>query len=156
LTIVVKSVLESLHREEAEGLVKKNAAKRLKLSAKIRRNISANLQEQFGLKKAPRAWNNRFNDLLIKFCLVRSNADPCIYYHHQWEELTILSFFVDDGLIICSNQEKQTTSSGMEETTQQHEQIEIDEDPGPSQETDGDSIIEDPSFGFDKEIFQRW
>jgi hypothetical protein len=45
----------------------------------------------------------------------------------------------------------------MEETTQQHEQIEIDaEDPGPSQETDGDSIIEDPSFGFDKEIFQRW
>ncbi len=44
----------------------------------------------------------------------------------------------------------------MEETTQQHEQIEIDEDPGPSQETDGDANTKDPSFGFDKEIFIRW
>jgi hypothetical protein len=63
------------------------------------------IKNLYGLKKAPRAWNNRFNDLLIKFGLVRSDADPCIYYHHQWEEFTILTFFVDGGLIICSNQE---------------------------------------------------
>jgi hypothetical protein len=46
---------------------------------------------------------NRFNDFLIKFGLVRSDADPCIYYHHQGEEFTIMCLFVDDGLI-CSNQ----------------------------------------------------
>lgn len=32
--------------------------------------------------------------------------------------------------------EKTTTNSGMEETTQQPQQIEIDEDQGPNQETD--------------------
>ncbi|KZR96252.1 Uncharacterized protein APZ42_009512 [Daphnia magna] len=43
----------------------------------------------------------------------------------------------------------------MEETTQQPQQIEIDEDQGPNQETDGDACIENPFFGFDEEIVQR-
>ncbi|KZR96752.1 Uncharacterized protein APZ42_008725 [Daphnia magna] len=43
----------------------------------------------------------------------------------------------------------------MEETTQQPQQIEIDEDPGPNQETDGDACIENSFFGFDEEIVQR-
>lgn len=47
--------------------------------------------------------------------------------------------------------EQQTENSGMEETTQQPEQIEVDEDPGPNQETDGDANIEDPFFGFHEE-----
>lgn len=60
------------------------------------------IKSLYGLKQAPRAWNNRFNDFLLTFGLVRSVADPCIYYHHQGEEFTILVIFVDDGLI-CSN-----------------------------------------------------
>lgn len=60
------------------------------------------IKSLYGLKQAPRAWNKRFNDFLVTFGLVRSTADPCIYYHHQKEEFTILAIFVDDGLI-CSN-----------------------------------------------------
>lgn len=43
--------------------------------------------------------------------------------------------------------EQQTKNSGMEETTQEPEQIEVDDDPGPNQETDGrEANIEDPFF----------
>lgn len=48
--------------------------------------------------------------------------------------------------------EQQTENSGMEETTQEPEQIEVDDDPGPNQETDGrEANIEDPFFGFHEE-----
>ncbi len=59
----------------------------------------------YGLKQSPRAWNSRFNDFLLKFGLKRSTADPCIYFRHQGEEMTILAIFVDDGLI-CSNRKE--------------------------------------------------
>jgi hypothetical protein len=48
--------------------------------------------------------------------------------------------------------QQQTENSGMEETMQEPEQIEVDDDPGPNQETDGrESNIEDPFFGFHEE-----
>jgi hypothetical protein len=48
--------------------------------------------------------------------------------------------------------EQQTENSGMEETTQEPEQIEVDNDPGPNQESDGrEANIEDPFFGFHEE-----
>ncbi|EFX64351.1 hypothetical protein DAPPUDRAFT_334291, partial [Daphnia pulex] len=48
--------------------------------------------------------------------------------------------------------EQQTENSGMEETMQEPEQIEVDDDPGPNQETDGrEANIEDPFFGFHEE-----
>ncbi len=59
----------------------------------------------YGIKQAPRAWNTRFNDFLVTFGLTRSVADPCIYFRHQGEELTILAIFVDDGLV-CSNRKE--------------------------------------------------
>jgi hypothetical protein len=59
----------------------------------------------YGTKQAPRVWNARFNDFLITFGLTRSTADPCIYYRHKGEEMTILAVFVDDGLS-CSNKKE--------------------------------------------------
>lgn len=59
----------------------------------------------YGLKQAPRAWNTRFNAFLVTFGLSRSVSDPCIYFRHQGEELTILAIFVDDGLV-CSNRKE--------------------------------------------------
>jgi hypothetical protein len=59
----------------------------------------------YGLKQAPRVWNTRFNDFLVTFSLTRSTANPCIYYRHKGEEMTILAIFVDDGLA-CSNKKE--------------------------------------------------
>jgi hypothetical protein len=36
----------------------------------------------YGLKQASRVWNIKFNEFIIKFGLTKSQADPCIYYHH--------------------------------------------------------------------------
>ena len=48
--------------------------------------------------------------------------------------------------------EQHTENSGMEEMMQEPEQIEVDDDPGPNQETDGrEANIEDPFFGFHEE-----
>ena len=63
----------------------------------------------YGLKQAPRAWNTKFNDFLLKFGLVRSTADPCVYYRRQEEEMTIVAIFVDDGLV-CSNKKEHLTN----------------------------------------------
>lgn len=59
----------------------------------------------YGLKQAPRVWNARFNEFLAAFGLVRSTADPCVYYSHQEEGLIILAVFVDDALICGSKKE---------------------------------------------------
>lgn len=61
----------------------------------------------YGLKQASRVWNIKFNDFIIKFGLIRSRADPCIYYRHlrpgeSDEELTIFILYVDDGLILSN------------------------------------------------------
>lgn len=61
----------------------------------------------YGLKQASRVWNIKFNEFIIKFGLIRSQADPCIYYRHLRpgeadEELTIFILYVDDGLILSN------------------------------------------------------
>lgn len=63
----------------------------------------------YGLKQAPRAWNTKFNEFLLKFGLVRSTADPFVYYRRQEEEMTIVAIFVDDGLV-CSNKKENLTN----------------------------------------------
>lgn len=39
----------------------------------------------------------------------RSTADPCVYYCHQEEEVTIVVIYVDDGLV-CSRKREILTS----------------------------------------------
>ena len=37
-------------------------------------------QSLYGLKQASRSWNQKFNDFLLKFGLVASQSDPCVYH----------------------------------------------------------------------------
>lgn len=62
-----------------------------------------------GLKQAPRVWNAKFNEFILKFELERSTADPCVYFCRQEEEMTIVSICVDNGLV-CSNKKDSLTS----------------------------------------------
>lgn len=56
----------------------------------------------YGLKQAPRCWNKKFNDFLMKFNMVQSEADQCIYIG-EIEKKVYLALFVDDGLAACKS-----------------------------------------------------
>ena len=60
----------------------------------------------YGLRQSPRAWNKRFNRLMLKCGLRRSEYDPCVYWlNHPDHGLLIVALYVDDGLIMAqSNQ----------------------------------------------------
>jgi hypothetical protein len=38
------------------------------------------LKSLYGLKQVPYEWNEEFNEFILAFGLVRSEADPCIYF----------------------------------------------------------------------------
>jgi hypothetical protein len=56
----------------------------------------------YGLKQASRAWNEKFNHFLIQYGFTRSNADSCVYFQRDENNITIIAIWVDDGLL-CSN-----------------------------------------------------
>lgn len=49
----------------------------------------------YGLKKAPKFWNERFNSFMVKLGFVRSNYDFCLYHKKD----VFLVLFVDDAII---------------------------------------------------------
>lgn len=53
------------------------------------------LKSLYGLRQAPRAWNNTFNRFLQNHGLTQSLNDPCLYTSTK----LILVLYVDDGLI---------------------------------------------------------
>ncbi len=59
----------------------------------------------YGLKQAPRVWNMELNDAIIKYGLVRSKHDPCLYFRLQGEEWMAVLFFVDDAIVCGTNRE---------------------------------------------------
>ena len=57
----------------------------------------------YGLKQAPRVWNMELNDAIIKYGLIRSQPDPCLYFRLQGEEWMAVLFFVDDAIVCGTN-----------------------------------------------------
>jgi len=57
----------------------------------------------YGLKQSPRCWNTKFDYFLKNFELIRSLADPCIYYSHDKRGRILVALYVDDLLIAGSN-----------------------------------------------------
>lgn len=57
----------------------------------------------YGLKQASRIWNDKLNLALIEFGLVRSNVDPCIYYHFGKDAMFFVAVYVDDILIFTND-----------------------------------------------------
>jgi hypothetical protein len=63
------------------------------------------LKSLYGLKQAPYEWNEEFNEFILAFGLVRSEADPCIYFRRAGDEITTVIIYVDDGLIASNKPE---------------------------------------------------
>lgn len=62
----------------------------------------------YGLKQASRKWNEKFDSFLTEFGLIRSTADPCVYFYRGEElgDVTILGIWVDDGLLATKTKER--------------------------------------------------
>lgn len=56
----------------------------------------------YGLKQSSKVWNDTLNDVLIKFGLIRSTTDQCIYFSICKENVLIVAIYVDD-LLLFSN-----------------------------------------------------
>jgi len=59
----------------------------------------------YGLKQSPHCWNERFNEVLMKYNLQRSEGDDCIYVGNVGTERLYLALYVDDGLLLCKSSE---------------------------------------------------
>ena len=82
---------EELYLQQPEGFIQKGKEK----------YVCRLLRPLYGLKQAPRKWNEKFDHFLTLFGLVRSAADPCIYYYigEDPDDLAILGLWVDDGIL---------------------------------------------------------
>ena len=59
-----------------------------------------------GLKQAPRAWNSKLNEVLLKQGFVRSKCDYGVYYTAEIQERIIIGVYVDDMIITGSKSHK--------------------------------------------------
>ena len=57
----------------------------------------------YGLKQSPHCWNEKFNEVLMKYNLQRSEGDDCIYVGKVGTEKLYVALYVDDGLILCKS-----------------------------------------------------
>ena len=57
------------------------------------------LKSLYGLRQAPRLWNEEMHNFLVSLGFVRISADPCVYTLEKDGEIVILGLYVDDNLI---------------------------------------------------------
>ena len=60
----------------------------------------------YGLKKVPRAWNLKLNEVLTQKGFVTRKTDYAVYYETEMEERLIIGVYVDDMIITGSNSHK--------------------------------------------------
>nr|GFB05794.1 retrotransposon protein, putative, Ty1-copia subclass [Tanacetum cinerariifolium] len=84
---------EEVYMEQPEGFVNLKYPNRV---CKLNRSI-------YGLKKASRQWNKRFDDEIKKFSFTQNRDEPCVYLKASRSNITFLILYVDDILIMGNN-----------------------------------------------------
>ena len=62
----------------------------------------------YGLRQAGRSWYTKLDETLRKFGAKSSNADPCVYFLDQGEDILMIIVYVDDILVISKSLDKIT------------------------------------------------
>lgn len=57
----------------------------------------------YGLKRAPRAWNEKLNTILKELNFFKCSKEPSLYQKKEEEHLLIVAVYVDDLLVTGSN-----------------------------------------------------
>ena len=60
----------------------------------------------YGLRQTGRSWHVKLDGVLKRLGATPSNADPCVYYLGQEEEILIIAIYVDDILVASRNLKK--------------------------------------------------
>lgn len=57
----------------------------------------------YGLKQAPKAWNNKLNLVLINFYFNKSSTDPCLHTKKVKDQFFYLIINIADFIISCKD-----------------------------------------------------
>lgn len=83
--------------------LKENVYMRLPEGAYPKSNVICKLNKSiYGLKRAPKYWNNRFDEVMLHNYFVRSENDSCLYVKVCKDSKTYLLLYVDDILYFSS------------------------------------------------------
>ena len=81
---------EETYMMQPEGFIAKNQEH---MVCKLKRSI-------YGLKKASRSWNIRFDQAIKSFGFEQNLDEPCVYKRHRDKVVMFLVLYVDDILLI--------------------------------------------------------
>ena len=81
---------EEIYMLQPEGFIAKNQEH---MVCKLQRSI-------YGLKRASRSWNIRFDQAIKSFGFEQNLDEPCVYKRHQNKVVMFLVLYVDDILLI--------------------------------------------------------
>ena len=85
-----KNLTEDVYMIHPKGFVDlANADKVCKLQKSI-----------YGLKKASRSWNIRFDEVVKSFGFIKSDHDSCLYKNFSGSKVNFLILYVDDILLM--------------------------------------------------------
>ena len=90
-----QTVREELFIELPEGMKLPDGTSRATHCGRLRKAL-------YGLKQAAYELNSRLKLILLRAEYKFSNADPCVFYRHDENDLLIASVHIDDMLIVCS------------------------------------------------------
>jgi len=58
-------------------------------------------KQDHGLKQAPHAWNERFNQFMLRISFKRCISDQCLYIRNKDTTPCFILLYVDNILLIC-------------------------------------------------------
>lgn len=70
------------------------------------KNIVKLNRSLYGLKKSPKYWNDKFNEVIMAQGFIRSQSDTCLYTKHNGHTKTYVLLYVDDVLFFSNNNDE--------------------------------------------------
>ena len=98
--------LEALMKSEAKNSDLGRKAKCMVTELETRNKICRLKRSLYGWRQSGKIWYTKLNEVLKKFGAKPSNADPCVYFLDQGEDMLLIAVYVDDIFVISKNLQK--------------------------------------------------
>jgi Reverse transcriptase (RNA-dependent DNA polymerase)./Integrase core domain. len=91
--------LETIVRTEKNYSEIRIKAEKMLQELKIGDKVCLLKKSLYGLRQAGRSWHEKLDEMLRNFGAISTNADPCVYYTGQGEDILLIAVYVDDILV---------------------------------------------------------